>query len=857
MSFLLILAFVALAILWTRLRALEDKVARLEGAPVDRPAAEGDREGTWADNGTEAAAPEPAVSPQPVPPRPVPLPSDSLPSDDEAPRRRNLISLFETLVAGRLLVWLGGAALVVAGIFLIRHTIEIGLVTPTLRMIGAGLFAITLVVAGEYARRGKLLSGDPRFAQVLVGSGLALLYATFYGGHVLYGLIGDGTAFVAMLATTVAALALSLRHGAPTAAIGLIGGFIAPWLVGDPDNSALSLLVYLALLDLAIFLLAWKRGWTWLAACAVALSFIWTGLMLFGRGDDAIAAGFFIILLAIGASLSRPGPGLELRWIHPLAIGLVQLAILVARVDLGAGAWVLFAILAAASLGLAAARPEYRHAPSIALGLALLLLLARASDGTDPFVGMAAIGATLLFGAGGLALALVQRRMNWALLASAGFACPFIILRAWRPELAGSAAWGLASALLVLGPALLVFLYRGRAGPSAPADPPLLAASSSALLLAGAAAHDLVAPGWIVAAWLVLAIGAGLAARRLNDLAMATTAVAAAIFALCRALWTLPELSTAILTGLVGEPVLATDLPTAGEALRLLAFPAALLMAFWFVLPGLPLGARKAIPIAAFTFLAASLYIWFKQAFGLSSRADFEARGLIERTLVTQGLFLAGWLLGRGRIRFRGLEPDLLATAGAALTAVAATRLVWFDLLVHNPAWSAQWVGPMPFLNLVLPAYLLSAAFLYSARRRSGHSGRSGLWLATFLAALVGGVWLLVRQVFQGAWLNGPDLPIAEFYAYSLAGLLLSIALLLAGIRLPDKALRLSGLLLLTVTIFKVFLVDASELEGLLRILSFLGLGIALIGIARLYGPVLGTGSTRADPPPAAKGETI
>ena len=34
-------------------------------------------------------------------------------------------------------------------------------------------------------------------------------------------------------------------------------------------------------------------------------------------------------------------------------------------------------------------------------------------------------------------------------------------------------------------------------------------------------------------------------------------------------------------------------------------------------------------------------------------------------------------------------------------------------------------------------------------------------------------------------------------------------------------------------------LVTSSELEGVLRILSFLGLGVALIGIGRLYGPVL------------------
>jgi uncharacterized membrane protein len=98
---------------------------------------------------------------------------------------------------------------------------------------------------------------------------------------------------------------------------------------------------------------------------------------------------------------------------------------------------------------------------------------------------------------------------------------------------------------------------------------------------------------------------------------------------------------------------------------------------------------------------------------------------------------------------------------------------------------------------------------------------------------------LMVRQGFQGPILSRPGVPAAESYGYSLAGLLLSIALLLGGIRLPDKALRLAGLILLTATALKVFLIDASALAGVLRILSFLGLGVALIGIGKLYTAVL------------------
>ena len=59
-----------------------------------------------------------------------------------------------------------------------------------------------------------------------------------------------------------------------------------------------------------------------------------------------------------------------------------------------------------------------------------------------------------------------------------------------------------------------------------------------------------------------------------------------------------------------------------------------------------------------------------------------------------------------------------------------------------------------------------------------------------------------------------------------------------------NALLRIAGLLLLTIITFKVFLIDAAQLDGVLRILSFLGLGIALIGIGWIYGKVMKTAET-------------
>jgi uncharacterized membrane protein len=102
---------------------------------------------------------------------------------------------------------------------------------------------------------------------------------------------------------------------------------------------------------------------------------------------------------------------------------------------------------------------------------------------------------------------------------------------------------------------------------------------------------------------------------------------------------------------------------------------------------------------------------------------------------------------------------------------------------------------------------------------------------------------ILVRQAFHGTLLDSPHIFRAEHYSYSVAFLLISVLWLWRGIRNNAGWLRVAGLSVLTLTTFKVFLVDASTLEGLLRVLSFLGLGAALIGIGWAYGRFAAAGA--------------
>ena len=85
-----------------------------------------------------------------------------------------------------------------------------------------------------------------------------------------------------------------------------------------------------------------------------------------------------------------------------------------------------------------------------------------------------------------------------------------------------------------------------------------------------------------------------------------------------------------------------------------------------------------------------------------------------------------------------------------------------------------------------------------------------------------------------------------ETYSYSALWLALGVALLTAGLLLRSQVLRLASAALVVVAVAKVFLLDMAELEGVLRALSFIGLGAVLIGIGLFYQRML-TRAARRD----------
>ncbi|HEX3229183.1 MAG TPA: DUF2339 domain-containing protein, partial [Pyrinomonadaceae bacterium] len=79
------------------------------------------------------------------------------------------------------------------------------------------------------------------------------------------------------------------------------------------------------------------------------------------------------------------------------------------------------------------------------------------------------------------------------------------------------------------------------------------------------------------------------------------------------------------------------------------------------------------------------------------------------------------------------------------------------------------------------------------------------------------------------------DLKLAQQLSISVVWTIYGGAMLTFGMARRSRLLRIMGLLLLGLTIFKVFLFDLSSLERLYRIISFILLGLILLAVSFLY----------------------
>ena len=180
------------------------------------------------------------------------------------------------------------------------------------------------------------------------------------------------------------------------------------------------------------------------------------------------------------------------------------------------------------------------------------------------------------------------------------------------------------------------------------------------------------------------------------------------------------------------------------------------------------------------------------------------------------------------------------------------------ELLVSHPlvAYPVVFAGGVltSLTPCIYPMIPITAAVVGAARgvdsadTPSAHARRRTV---TLTLAYVSGLafayaTLSVRRLYKGEFIGlWSGLGQFETYSYSALWLALGVVILVLGVMLASQVLRIASAALIAAAVLKVFLFDMSELEGVLRALSFIGLGAVLIGIGLFYQRLLGRARPR------------
>jgi len=190
----------------------------------------------------------------------------------------------------------------------------------------------------------------------------------------------------------------------------------------------------------------------------------------------------------------------------------------------------------------------------------------------------------------------------------------------------------------------------------------------------------------------------------------------------------------------------------------------------------------------------------------------------------------------------RGRTGSVVHNVAALLLAGLTLLAVVFGLwIAENPLVTGEPVGGRVF-NLILLGYGLPAVLAIALALTTRNRRPRGYRVTAAIVAVGLALSYLTLQVTR--FYHGPDLtagPVtnAEQYTYSVVWLAFGVALLIAGIFLQSQPARLASAAIVTLTVGKVFFVDLSDLEGVYRALSFIGLGLVLVGIGWLYQRLL------------------
>ncbi len=775
---------------------------------------------------------------------------------------------FEERIGTRWVVWLGGLTLALGGFFMVRYSIDAGLLGPRVRTALGGVFALALLAAGEWTRRSENASNlqvlpIADIPAVLTAAGTAVAFATVYAAYALYDFLAPATAFLLLGVVALGTLAAALLHGPMLAGLGVVGAFATPILISSEKPDFWSLYIYLAIVTAAAFGLARIRLWRWLAVTTIVFGLLWILPVLkfdppqVGPYAFHVVSGFVLSALLVVCGFLF-GPSADQSSIEPISsgslaaylLGATAIVLVSSHAD---AALIVFTLLVAVSLFVAWFAPAAIGAIAFAAAFVFVVFAEWAVRANPeltvlpggPLPGMggpAAIEgsvslhlamAAIFAGGFGAAGFMAQGRSLSAIIpvvwSAAGVFTPLSLLIALYARIAHldrSIPFAILAVLLAAGfAAATEILNRREARPGLSISIALFAtATLAALALALTFALE---KGWLTIALALMSMGtAWIAMQRPIPFLRTLAAILAAIVVL-RVIYD---------PGIAGEKVGATLV--FNWLLWGYGVPAA---SFWaasyFLRHRRDDAALRAVEAAAILFTVLLVFMEIRHAV---NGGDIYRVNTSLTEIALQVCAALAIAIGLERLMVR--SHSIIHNVGAIiLTLYAGLAAAFGLLLLESPVlWPIDVGGS--FINLLLLAYALPAVlalFLsYAVAGQRPVAYANTIAAAALILALTY-MTFEIRRIYHGPVLTRGAISGAEQYTYSIAWLAFGVALLGIGIVFNSQRARLASAAVIALTIIKAFLVDMSTLTGVYRALSFMCLGLVLVAIGWFYQRVL------------------
>ncbi len=785
----------------------------------------------------------------------------------------------------------GAASLALAGVFLVQYGAEHGMLTPFWRVMAALTFGIALIAGAEVIRRrfGDETEGAAQYLpSALAGAGLITLFAGLLSARVMYALIDAGPGFAALCLVSVLALVLGWFYGALLTALGILGASAAPFLVGGQSQAPWMLYYYFALIALVGLGVDTKKRWAWISVLALVAPLISCLLLyLSGAGELHFLSALLLIAAATliiperslwprhrGAAVfdligtprgrlqgGRKHPEFPTRLSAAIVCVLSAAAFMVAlQAEQAAVTTLAIAtlsvLLLATLIWLRAAPALFDHA--LVPGLALLAVILVEGLGFGPL--FLAFQAALqrppetappqtvwaLVAIGALGSVLAFQRMRWTLIAtdaedgdkgadrslfwalSAAVFAPALVLVlefTWAPAVVhGTYAW--AVVVLALAALMTLLAERSARGPQQALRVALFAIA--ALTLIAFALFLLLSKTALTLALAVMVLLVVLIDKKF-DLPALGIFVQVGVAVITYRLVLDPGFTWALARDYMDQsfhyvtPLLQITLAYLGSL--------CLLSLAWMQARLPREKTALVLESAAATIGAVFLSILIQRLLPAEMRDSHAGLGLLATVWAASCLNQLYRLQASGR--FSRVLRSLLALVYGGVALLCILGL----FVVTNPLVSTveTVAGPL-ILDSLAAAYLpLAVVFAIAAWQLDSPRRwvRSGFAIAaSFLASFY--VALEIRRFWRGDDLSLPGVSDPELYSYTVAMLLAAAALLIMAFWRRSTALRKLAMAGVVLTIAKVFLLDMNGLSGLTRVFSFMGLGLALVGLAWL-----------------------